>query len=455
MSKFISNSPACIKSELDLFHVPPTNTSIETGGWAVYHPVSIIDDENGPLEFNIAATENEYIHLSKTLLYMVVEFVKKNQDVKVDSTTDKTQEPFYIKDNFGPVNNLASSLFSQIDVALKNESIETSNSTYAYKAYISDLLNYGEDAKNTFLQAGLFYKDEAGQMENLEIDPEKNHNHGYRSRRDVIANGKGSVELLTRLYSDIFNSDRYLLNGVDITIKLNRNKPQFYLMMTDDKLNISIKIKNALLFLRKAKISPQILLAHSMALEKATAKYPIKRVVVKTFTIGQNMPDFTTPNLSSTVLPTRVIVGMVDSRAFNGSYKYNPFNFQHFNLRQLQLTLDSKNIPYFKPLDFDFSSDKYIRGYFTLFEGIDKPVFMNGNDISRYDFAHGYSLFAFDISPDLCSGDHFNLLKTGVLSLELSFAKNLDHPVHLIVYLEFDNLIEITSSRKIIKDYQI
>ena len=80
---------------------------------------------------------------------------------------------------------------------------------------------------------------------------------------------------------------------------------------------------------------------------------------------------------------------------------------------------------------------------------------MNGNDISRYDFAHGYSLFAFDISPDLCSGDHFNLLKTGVLSLELSFAQNLEHPVHLIVYLEFDNLIEISSSRKIIKDYQI
>lgn len=154
------------------------------------------------------------------------------------------------------------------------------------------------------------------------------------------------------------------------------------------------------------------------------------------------MPDFTTPNLSSTVLPTRVIVGMVDSKAFNGSFSHNPFNFQHFNIKQIQLTLD-------------FSNNKYLRGYYTLFEGIDRPVFLHGNDISRRDYGNGYTLFAFDITPDLCSGDHFNLLKSGSLLLELSFAENLIQPIHLIVYMEFDNLIEINASRKIIKDYQI
>ena len=40
--KKIANSPHCIKSELDLFYVPPTNTSIESGGWGVFHPVSVI-----------------------------------------------------------------------------------------------------------------------------------------------------------------------------------------------------------------------------------------------------------------------------------------------------------------------------------------------------------------------------------------------------------------------------
>lgn len=135
---------------------------------------------------------------------------------------------------------------------------------------------------------------------------------------------------------------------------------------------IKATIKSAVLYVRKVKISPQILLAHSMALEKATAKCPIKRVVVKTYSISQNSPDFN-----------------------------------------------------------DISS----------------------NDIS--DYGHGYTLFAFDITPDLCDGDHFNLLKSGLLLLEFQFASNLVQPIHLIVYMEFDNLIEINASRKIIKDYQI
>lgn len=446
---FISNSHECSKSELDLFYVPPTNTSIESGGWGIHYPVSVIDESDGPLEFNVPSTENDYVHLSKTYLYMVVEFIKTDL-IKTENGGVLNE-----KDPFSPVNNFANSLFSQIDVALKSESIETSNSTYAYKAYISDLLNHGEDAKKTFLQSALFYKDTAEQMENQEIDFSKVHNNGFLQRRDQVFRGKGSIELLSRLHSDIFNSDRYLLNGVDLTIKLIRNPPEFYLMKNSDAFNLRAKIKSAVLFVRKAKISPQIILAHSMALEKATAKYPIKRVVVKTFTISQNMPDFSTPNLSTTVLPLRVIAGLVDSRAFNGSFKHNPFNFQHFNLRQIQLSLDSKNVPYYKPLDFDFSTNKYLRGYNTLFEGIDKPVFLHGNDISRKDYANGYCLFAFDLSPDLCSGDHFNLLKTGNLILELSFARNLEQPIHLIVYMEFDNMIEINSARKIIKDYQI
>ena len=45
-ARFILNSSECIKSELDLFHIPPTNTSIESGGWSQHQPIAII--ENGP-----------------------------------------------------------------------------------------------------------------------------------------------------------------------------------------------------------------------------------------------------------------------------------------------------------------------------------------------------------------------------------------------------------------------
>ena len=45
----------CTKSELDLFSVPPTQTSIESGTWAEYHPLSSITD-GAPIEFEVSGT---------------------------------------------------------------------------------------------------------------------------------------------------------------------------------------------------------------------------------------------------------------------------------------------------------------------------------------------------------------------------------------------------------------
>jgi hypothetical protein len=43
------------------------------------------------------------------------------------------------------------------------------------------------------------------------------------------------------------------------------------------------------------------------------------------------------------MVPSRVVIGFVDSEAVAGSYKLNPFNFEHFNLNQIYLFVD--NIP--------------------------------------------------------------------------------------------------------------
>ncbi|CAH3149227.1 unnamed protein product, partial [Porites lobata] len=66
-----------------------------------------------------------------------------------------------------------------------------------------------------------------------------------------------------------------------------------------------------------------------------------------------------------------------------------------------------------------------------------------GNQISRSDYGSGYTAFCFDLSPDHCSGDHFELIKQGNLRAELHFKEPLANTVNLIVYAEFQNVIEI------------
>ena len=42
MAFFHPHSCECVKSELDIFAIPPTQTSVEYGTWVEYNPLSAI-----------------------------------------------------------------------------------------------------------------------------------------------------------------------------------------------------------------------------------------------------------------------------------------------------------------------------------------------------------------------------------------------------------------------------
>ena len=90
-------------------------------------------------------------------------------------------------------------------------------------------------------------------------------------------------------------------------------------------------------------------------------------------------------------------------------------------------------------------------GYYSLFTGVDK--FHEGNNITREDYPHGYTLFAFDLTSDLCSGEHLDLTRKGNLSLNLGFASALKVNVNIVVYMEYQQVIEIDKNRKVILDF--
>ena len=48
--KLHASSSGCSVSALDLFYVPPTQTSVEEGTWVDVHPVASVSD-SGPVEF--------------------------------------------------------------------------------------------------------------------------------------------------------------------------------------------------------------------------------------------------------------------------------------------------------------------------------------------------------------------------------------------------------------------
>ena len=47
-------------------------------------------------------------------------------------------------------------------------------------------------------------------------------------------------------------------------------------------------------------------------------------------------------NLFSGDSPSRLVIGMVDNEAFNGSYATNPFNFKHYNRSIMKIYIDGQ-----------------------------------------------------------------------------------------------------------------
>ena len=82
----------------------------------------------------------------------------------------------------------------------------------------------------------------------------------------------------------MFNSDKMLINGVDMNIKLTRAPDPFYLLAPSDDNKVRIKIFDATLFITQVELKP-LLLAHANVLGmKSKAHYPVSHTQIKTFT---------------------------------------------------------------------------------------------------------------------------------------------------------------------------
>jgi hypothetical protein len=221
MSKISKNSHECGKSELNLMFTPPTQAMITGGYYVDTYPLNNIDN-NTPIEFEVKGSKDEYIDASKMFLHVVACVVDDKGDPIAPDTV------------CAPVNNLAHSLYQQVQVEYNNTPVNSPVNSYSYLAYLSTLLNYGKDAKETHLESCLWAKDTAGLFDN--IDPstmDKNtpprpvaFNRSFIKRQSIVKESK-QFELYSRLNVDAFNTDRLLLNLIDIKIKLTKQKNAF------------------------------------------------------------------------------------------------------------------------------------------------------------------------------------------------------------------------------------
>jgi len=219
-------------------------------------------------------------------------------------------------------------------------------------------------------------------MDAVTFDNADTRNAGLMQRRNFTARSR-VVGMIGRIHADLFFQNRYLLNEVNVKIKLTRSRDSFCTKSPAAQAS-KVKIVSAIMFLRKVKLSTSVFLAQVKALENASAKYPINRVVCETLTIPANLMDVNHEKLFSGQIPIRIVIGLVRNDAFNCiTTTRNPFNFQNFTLSEISVYSDGQQQHGIKPLTTVFEQSLFVRGFNTLFSGTAKLFRDEGNALGR------------------------------------------------------------------------
>ena len=362
-----------------------------------------------------------------------------------------------------PVNNLAHSIIKQIDLQLNGTLISPQSDTYHYKAYLETLLNYDrEDGKTVLGPQGWFNQvdfppqwtaanvDSAGPL----MQPGKQSQcqsqrslgrHGSRNRQvcwrchpqSGVYPPPGSLSYRQTVGAWHRNQDEIsfqwpslFFNGVALAGRLMEGDVKLRFHLCQLRLNDAIYQS----------------LSEKRHNEGQVASYPTVRSEIRTFTMQDNLVRFDIPNLFQNRIPDRLIVGLLDSRAFNGDVTRDPFCFQKFGLTSIKQIVKGEEYPYETLQLVHNNGSRDNLGYFRFLQASGAWCKKKGNMVELGDWgqAKNCTLYMFDNVANGCAdSQNLNPKQTGDLQLVLEFGAAPGVNITVLVYGEFENLLEI------------
>ena len=419
--------------QFELWSVPATQVSCLHDIDTEVRPLSTLSSTQ-PIEFIINSAIDEYINLKETYLY-----VKAKVTLKKDDKSDIKKADW---DSVFPVQYFMHSLFTQCEVKIGDKEVTLSPQTYHYRAYLEALLSYSSNAKNSYMRCALWTK------------TKEERNKIIRPATDTEKEGR-VFEMMSRLHTDLTFQEKSLLGGCVLKLKLIPNDPKFY-FTCNSGLKPEIEFSEVRLSVHKSKTYPSLVSSHARALATGSTRYAVARCEVRQQGIPQGQLDAMLENVIRGQMPRRIFVFLVDTVTYNGSYSKNPYVFKHFDVNYLAAYIYGVQYPS-KPFTPNFDDGLYTREFMELYISLNQNRTDTYMTLNYDDFAKESSIFAFDFSPDLSNGPgsagHVNCLQYGTLRLHFRFAKQLEDAVNVLMYCEFDNMIEVDANRNAVTNF--
>ena len=409
---------------------PPREGAIADGDDVYIYPTHAVNPNGrGPVEFIIPPEVNSYTSLTDTRVEGTMQVLKEDGSDLAET------------DIVSVVNMPATAVFSQVNVHVNGVQVtdNSANRTYPYNAYFINQLSYNKEAKEGHLNL-IGYQDDTSLKSN-NTDPEEHANLALR-----LAWFKKSKKwhFSSPIYDDLFQSERLFDCNSEVKITFIRNDDPFVLLAKDETKKYKIVISDMKLSVRKIRLTESAHLNMEKTLMKTDALYPIQHTVIKSFSVPASTSA--TISLFRGKLPSVVVVGLVKTDAYTGSYTENPFHFHHHHVSFMTLKINGKSYPS-TPFEPDFSNGKYAREVRAFYDntGIGHRNFSN---ITPLRWANGNTIWVFDTTPDKCFNAHIHPPKHGVMDLQTNFKAEPASALTAVVYALFNEVIAIGQDRK-------
>ena len=383
-------------------------------------------------EFAIEAGDNTFVHLSSMTL---------NCKLKVQAADGTDLKNLSHKPAF--VNNIIASLWSSVVVKINDHEINPLTSHHpGYKAIISSLLSYNDDAARHLAPGGFSVEDGT---KNATLDSNFAQYVSWKGKLE----GSKVVSLSGALPLDICSMDNMLPPGTKLDITLEPSPEAFHLMCNATAAKFKTTFQDIYLQVRRVRMPPLFVDRVLSSARHNHHRYlgPYTHLSVHEAPSGSAMhvvPVYPAGH----VMPKHIVVAQVPTANFRGTVTTNPYVFPHLDLSHLALRVDNV-VATDSELTPDFANKLVAREYFRLFSQTGKRGSASeGTLITEENFLNNHSLFPFDLTPDECNSRHLHLSRTGKLDIEMRWKKPLTASVTVLVLATFDQVLSINPRTK-------
>ena len=192
-----------------------------------------------------------------------------------------------------------------------------------------------------------------------------------------------------------------------------------------------------------------------MSVNRTIVAYPTARCEIRTFDMQGNQQRYECNNLFQGRIPNRVIVGLMLSEAFNGNVARDPFCFQKFGVSSIRQLVRGEEYPYETLELVHNNGTQDLRGYYRFLQATGCLCKHQGNMVRREDWGQGKNctLFVFDNAANGClDSPVLNPKQSGELQIVLNFGVPPGENITVILYGEFENLLEIDKNKAVLYD---